>query len=101
MLNIFDLEALVTSTMESAKVPGAALAVVHENKLIYARGFGVTSVEEGGSPVTPGTIFRIGSTTKPLTTTAIMQLVASGQLELDTPIDEVLPDLKLSVPDAA
>jgi CubicO group peptidase (beta-lactamase class C family) len=100
MLNIFDLEALITSAMESAKVPGAALAIVHENKLIYARGFGVTSIEEGGIPVTPGTIFRIGSTTKPLTTTAIMQLVASDQLELDTPIDEVLPDLQLSVPGA-
>lgn len=100
MLNIFELESMMTSAMESAKVPGAALAIVHQNKLIYARGFGVTSVEEGGIPVTPGTIFRIGSTTKPLTTTAVMQLVASGQLELDTPIDEVLPDLKLSVPEA-
>jgi CubicO group peptidase (beta-lactamase class C family) len=101
MLNVFDLEALVTSAMQSAKVPGAALAIVHECKLIYAHGFGVTSVEDGGIPVTPGTIFRIGSTTKPITATAVMRLVASGQLELDTPIDEVLPDLQLSVPGAA
>lgn len=100
MLNVFELEALVTSAMQDAKVPGAALAVVHERKLIYARGFGVTSIEDGGIPVTAGTIFRVGSTTKPMTTTAIMQLVASGLLELDTPINEVLPDLQLSVPEA-
>ncbi|MBK8033262.1 MAG: beta-lactamase family protein [Chloroflexi bacterium] len=100
MLNLIELEALVAAAMESAKVPGVALAIVHERQLIYARGFGVTSIEEGGIPVTPGTIFRIGSTTKPLTSTAIMSMVAAGQLELDTPIDEVLPDLQLSVPGA-
>ncbi|MFN8528850.1 MAG: serine hydrolase domain-containing protein [Anaerolineae bacterium] len=100
MLNLIELEALMTSAMETAKVPGAALAIVHERKLIYARGFGVTSVEDGGTAVTPGTIFRIGSTSKPITTTAIMQMVASGQLELDTPIDEVMPDFQFSVPGA-
>lgn len=100
MLNIIELEKLVNAAMESAKVPGAALAIVHERKLMYARGFGVTSIEEGGTPVTAGTIFRIGSTSKPLTTTAIMRMVAAGQLELDTPIDEVLPDLVLSEPGA-
>ncbi|MBE2269775.1 MAG: beta-lactamase family protein [Anaerolinea sp.] len=100
MLNLIELEALVTAAMQAAKVPGAALAIVHERKLIYARGFGVTSVEEGGIPVTPGTIFRIGSTSKPLTSTAIMRMVETGQLELDTPIDEVLPDFQLSVPGA-
>jgi CubicO group peptidase (beta-lactamase class C family) len=99
-LNLIELEKRVSEAMDSAKVPGAALAIVHNHKLIYARGFGVTSIEDGGLPVTPGTIFRIGSTSKPLTTTAIMQLVASGALELDTPIDEILPDLELSVPGA-
>ncbi len=86
--------------MTAAKVPGVALAVIHEQKVIYARGFGVTSIEDGGLPVTPETIFRIGSTSKPLTTTAIMRLVEAGKLELDTPISEILPDLEFSVPGA-
>ena len=86
--------------MAAAKVPGVALAVIHEQKVIYARGFGVTSIEDGGLPVTPETIFRIGSTSKPLTTTVIMRLVEAGKLELDTPISEILPDLELSVPGA-
>ncbi|MCC6803082.1 MAG: beta-lactamase family protein [Anaerolineae bacterium] len=98
MLNISQLEQFVEQAMVTAKVPGAALAIVHERKLIYARGFGVTSIEPGGSAVMPGTIFRIGSSSKPLTTTAIMRLVEAGQLELDTPIDEILPDLEFSVP---
>jgi CubicO group peptidase (beta-lactamase class C family) len=97
MLNLVELEALIDTAMQTAKVPGLALGIVHERKLIYARGFGVTSIEDGGVSVTPGTIFRIGSTTKPITSTAIMQLVASGLIELDTPIQEVLPDLELSV----
>jgi len=100
MLNLVDLEKLVTELMEKAKVPGAAISIVHRGKLVYARGFGVTSIEEGGIPVTPGTIFRIGSTSKPLTSTAIMRLTASGLLELDTPIDEIMPNLELSVPGA-
>lgn len=100
MLNIYALEALVTAAMQAAKVPGVALAIVHNREVIYARGFGVTSIEDGGIPVTAQTIFRIGSTSKPLTTTAVMQLVEAGKLELDTSISEILPDLELSVPGA-
>lgn len=100
MLNIAELEKFVEAAMQAAKVPGVALAIVHERKVFYARGFGVTSIEDGGIPVTPQTIFRIGSTSKPLTTTAIMRLVEAGTLELDTPINEIMPDLELSVPGA-
>lgn len=100
MLNIAELEARVEAAMQAAKVPGVALAIVHERKVFYARGFGVTSIEDGGMPVTPQTIFRIGSTSKPLTSTAIMRMVETGALELDTPINEIMPDFELSVPGA-
>ena len=42
------------------------VAVVNKEEILYARGFGLTSVEEGGVPVSPRTLFRIGSVTKPL-----------------------------------
>ncbi len=100
MLNFYALERVVTEAMQAAKVPGVSLAIVHERTVIYTRGFGVTSIEDGGLPVSPQTIFRIGSTSKPLTTTAIMRLVERGQLELDTPISEIVPDLEFSVPGA-
>ena len=59
--------------MDTAQVPGLALAIVREQEVLYARGFGMTSVEDGGIPVTPQTLFRIGSTTKSLTGTAVLR----------------------------
>ncbi len=86
--------------MHKLHIPGLALAIVHECKLIYARGFGVTSVEDGGVPVTPETLFRIGSITKPLTGTAIMRLVEAGKLDLDTPVKAYIDWFRLSDPEA-
>jgi len=74
---------------------------VHDHEVVYARGFGITSVEDGGLPVTAQTLFRIGSVTKPLTGTAIMRLVDRGVLALDAPVREYLPWFTLSNPDAA
>ncbi|HLJ33809.1 MAG TPA: serine hydrolase domain-containing protein, partial [Ktedonobacteraceae bacterium] len=82
MLNFYQLEQDIEAAMHKSHIPGLALAIVHEHKLIYARGFGVTSVEDGGMPVTPETLFRIGSVTKSLTGTAIMRLVEAGKLDL-------------------
>ena len=53
-------------------------------------------VEDGGVPVTPRTLFRIGSTTKPLTGTAVMRLVEAGALDLDRPIRDDLDWFALS-----
>jgi CubicO group peptidase (beta-lactamase class C family) len=86
MFNLHRLEQSIEIQMRETYVPGLALAIIQEKDLIYARGFGVTSVEDSGLPVTPQTIFRIGSTTKPLTGTAIMRLVEAGKLDLDEPI---------------
>lgn len=96
MLNFYQLEQLVQDYMAQAKAPAVALAIVKDQEVIYARGFGVTSVEDGGLPVTPQTVFRIGSTSKPIAATVVMRLVDEQKLELDTPIDEILPDLQFS-----
>lgn len=101
MLDIAELEALVAAQMAAAHVPGLALAIVREGVLAYARGFGVTSVEDGGGPVTPDTLFRIGSLNKPQTATMVMRLVERGDLDLDRPIAEYLPWFALSEPGAA
>ena len=96
MLNFYQLEQRIVARMQEAHIPGMALAIVHEHKLVYAKGFGVTSVEDGGISVTPETLFRIGSITKPLTGTAIMRLVESGKLDLDTPIKAYMNWFRLS-----
>jgi len=85
-----ELDRRITERLEAARVPGAALAVVRDGRVVHARGFGVTGVEPGGVPVTPETLFRIGSTTKPLTGTAVMRLVELGVLDLDRPVGERL-----------
>ena len=96
MLDVSKLEQGIEEQMKTAKVPGLALAIVRGQEVIYAQGFGVTSVEEGGVPVTPQTLFRIGSVTKPLTGTALMRLLESGVLDLDTPVKKYVPWLKFS-----
>lgn len=87
--------------MAAEKVPGLAFAVVRSQEILCAQGVGVTSVEPGGYPVTPETLFRIGSVTKVLTGTAILRLVDAGKLELDAPVTQCLPWLQLSEPGTA
>jgi CubicO group peptidase (beta-lactamase class C family) len=96
MLNVFQLEQSITKRMHAALVPGFALAVVRNQDVIYARGFGVTSVEDGGVLVTPQTLFRIASLTKPLVGTAVMRLVEMGILDLDMPIKAYVDWLRFS-----
>lgn len=51
---IGELEAVIAAEMEATKTPGAAVAILRGDKVVYAKGFGTTSVEGGGSPVTAG-----------------------------------------------
>jgi CubicO group peptidase (beta-lactamase class C family) len=101
MLNVYDLERRLDEAIAAARVPGLALAVVRGEEVIYARGFGVTSAEEDGQPVTARTLFRIGSTTKPLTGTAVMRLVEQGKLDLDRPVRDYVDWLSLAETGAA
>lgn len=94
------MERYIEEQMRAGHVPGLALAVIQNLELVYAQGFGVTSVEDGGLPVTPLTLFRIGSLTKALTCTAIMCLVEAGKLDLDRPVGEYVPWLTFSDEDA-
>ncbi|HEX6367520.1 MAG TPA: serine hydrolase domain-containing protein [Longimicrobium sp.] len=77
----------ITDFMRKYAIPGGAVAVLRDGKLIYARGFGYADVENK-TPVQPDALFRIASMSKPLTAAAIMKLVEEGKLELD---DRVAP----------
>jgi len=101
MLNIYALEQWIAEQMQAGHVPGLALAIVRDLEVIYCHGWGVTSVEDGGLPVTPRTLFRIGSITKSMTATAVMRLVEEGKLDLDRPVSEYIPWLAFSRADAA
>ncbi|HEX6291092.1 MAG TPA: serine hydrolase domain-containing protein [Herpetosiphonaceae bacterium] len=101
MIDSSKLEHDLQAQMQAGKVPGLALAIFNDREVLYANGFGVTSSEDGAAPVTPQTLFRIGSTTKPLTATAIMRLVERGQLDLDLPMTTYLPWLAEQLPESA
>jgi CubicO group peptidase (beta-lactamase class C family) len=77
----------VRDLMRKYAVPGGAVALVRDGKLIYARGFGYADVENK-TPVQPDALFRIASVSKPITSAAIMKLVEDGKLKLD---DRVAP----------
>jgi len=70
--------------------PGLALAVAVEGKIVYSEGFGFADLEQR-VPVWPTTKFRIGSISKPLTAAGLMELVQSGKVDLDAPIQKYLP----------
>lgn len=99
MRPIYDLDQHVETFLHKEQVPGLALAVVQGEEVIYAQGYGVRSVEDA-VPVTPETLFRIASTTKPLTGMTILRLVEEGKLDLDCPIAAYDSLLRLSEPEA-
>ncbi len=80
-------DQVFTDLMREHSIPGAAVAVMRDGKLIYARGFGYADVESK-EPVQPDALFRIASVSKPITSAAIMMLVEAGKLTLD---DRVAP----------
>jgi CubicO group peptidase (beta-lactamase class C family) len=77
----------IPDLMRKYAIPGGAVAVLRDGKLIYARGFGYADVESK-TPVQPDALFRIASVSKPITGVAIMKLVEEGKLALD---DRVAP----------
>ncbi|HWN96177.1 MAG TPA: serine hydrolase domain-containing protein [Methylomirabilota bacterium] len=81
LADAFDHE--MKSFMEARHVPGGALAVVKDRRLVYARGYGWAD-RDAKTPVKPDSLFRIASISKPITGVAVMKLIEDGKLSLDT-----------------
>lgn len=84
----------VAKTMAEWKVPGMAVAIVKDGKVIFAEGFGFRDAEQG-LKVTPHTIFPIGSCSKAFTAADVGILVDEGKVGWDEPVRTYLPDFKL------
>ena len=74
--------------MEDLHVPGVSIAVIHNGRIEWACGFGVTSI--GGEPVRTDTLFQAGSISKPVTAMAVLRLVQAGKLDLDVDVNQYL-----------
>ncbi len=85
------VDEIVLSRMKERNIPGAAVAVVKQGKVLKLKGYGLASLEFG-VPVTTETVFEIGSVSKQITAAGIMLLVEDGKVDLDEKISKYLPD---------
>lgn len=76
--------------MAATSVPGISVAVVLDGELVWSEGFGLADLENY-VPATPATLFRLGSISKPITATAILQLYERGKLDLDAEVQRYCP----------
>lgn len=91
---------VVRDVMREWQVPGAAVAIAKNGHIVFAEGFGVRDVDKE-LPVTTGTLFGIGSTTKAFTTMGLALLADEGRLDWDAPVTTYLPSFKLHDPVAS
>ncbi|OMC44162.1 penicillin-binding protein [Mycobacterium sp. IS-2888] len=89
-----ELDAKITAGMKAYAIPGVAVAVWAGGQE-YVQGYGVTNVDHP-LPVDGDTVFRIGSTTKTFTGTAMMRLVERGEVDLDSPVRRFIPDFAVA-----
>jgi len=83
------LEKVALEELKQTNTPGAAVAIVRGNEMVMARGFGIANVETHEA-VSPEMLFRLGSTTKMLTATALNILAEEGRVKLEAPIGTYL-----------
>ncbi|HEV7923551.1 MAG TPA: serine hydrolase [Thermoanaerobaculia bacterium] len=91
------VDRLVATTMAKWQIPGAAVAIVKDDKMVYAKGFGVRALGTN-EKVTENTLFGIGSTSKAFTSAAMAILVDEKKLAWDDPVRKHLEYFHLSDP---
>ncbi len=84
------LRAFIENELSAHDVAGLSIALVDDQRIVWAEGFGWADVA-ARQPALPTTLYRVGSISKLFTDTAAMQLVAQRRLDLDAPIEQVLP----------
>ena len=94
-----DFDGFVTAVLQAWNVPGLAVAVVKDGEVAYIKGFGFRDTDRT-LPVTPKTLFAIGSCSKAFTTFVMATLVEEGKLEWEKPVRDYIPWFKLHDPSA-
>jgi CubicO group peptidase (beta-lactamase class C family) len=91
------LDGIVADVMQRTGIPGLAVAVVHDGKPVFLKGYGV---REAGKPETvdPDTVFQLASVSKSVGATVVAHEVSDGKLAWDTPVATILPWFALADP---
>jgi serine beta-lactamase-like protein LACTB len=84
------IEKAISNFMAANSVPGISVAVVQNGELVWSEGFGMADLENF-VPASPATLYRLGSISKPITATAILQLSERGKLDLDAEVQKYCP----------
>jgi CubicO group peptidase (beta-lactamase class C family)/D-alanyl-D-alanine dipeptidase len=87
------LRPFIERQLSEKQIPGLSIALVDDQQVVWAQGFGVADAA-GKKAATAETVYRIGSVSKLFTDIAIMQMVERGELNLDAPITDYLPDFR-------
>ena len=88
------LSWLIPKEMKPNKVMGVSIAIVDDQQIVWAQGFGYSDVKNE-IPATPDTVYRIGSISKLFTSMATMKLVEDGQIDIDRPLVNYLPQFSV------
>jgi CubicO group peptidase (beta-lactamase class C family) len=91
---IAELGEFVEGAMRSTKVPGVAVGLMQDGRVVFAGGFGTRELG-GGEKVDAATLFMVASNTKAMTTLMLGKLVDEGKLTWETPVTSVLPSFRL------
>lgn len=92
------LDDFIAQAMKDWKVPGLALAVVQDGKVTLLKGYGYRDLDKK-LPVTPNTLFAIGSITKSFTVSTLGMEMDEGKVDWDKPVRDYLPTFKLYTPE--
>lgn len=91
------IDQCIAEVMQKWEIPGGQCGIAKDGRLVYARGFGTVDQVTADAPppltVSPTALFRIASSTKPITAVAVLRLVEQGRLQLDDRAFEILHDL--------
>ncbi|WFN58094.1 MULTISPECIES: serine hydrolase [unclassified Synechococcus] len=88
------LEALASQILQQTGVPGMAIAVVHDDRVVFLKGYGQREVGKAGA-VDADTIFQLASLSKPIASTVVAALVGDGRVRWDDPVIGDLPGFRL------
>lgn len=91
------LAKLAQTHLQKSGVPGMAIAVVHQDQVVYLQGFGRRQIGKS-EPVDPDTVFQLASLSKPIATTIIASVVGEGWVNWDDPVNKYVPSFQMQSP---
>lgn len=95
---IAQMQSFVSTSMQQLGIPGAAMALIDDGKIVYQGGFGVRELGES-EQIDENTLFMAASNTKGMTTLLLSELVDEGKIKWDEPVIAVYPGFKLGDPE--